>query len=104
MLDEITASNLGLIEQARLRLGAGLTVITGETGTGKTLMLGALRLIRGDKAGKGYIGPVGDSCEVAVRFTHGEEEIVIRRSVDATRSRAYINDSATTVAALVDAL
>ena len=104
MLDEITASNLGLIEQARLRLGAGLTVITGETGAGKTLMLGALRLIRGDKAGKGYIGPAGDSCEVAVRFAEGEEEIVIRRSVDATRSRAYINDSATTVAALVDAI
>jgi len=104
MLDEITATNLGLIEQAHIRLGPGLTVITGETGTGKTLMLGALRLVRGDKAGKGYIGPAGDSCEVAARFASGEVETVVRRSVDGGRSRAYVNDTATSVAALVDSV
>lgn len=102
MLDEITATNLGLIEQADIRLGPGLTVITGETGTGKTLMLGALRLVRGDKAGKSYIGPAGDSCEVAARFAAGGVETVVRRSVDGGRSRAYVNDTATSVSALVD--
>jgi len=104
MLDEITAVNLGLIESAHIRLGGGLTVITGETGTGKTLMLGALRLIRGDKATKGYIGPIGESCEVAARFATPDGETVVRRSIDAGRSRAYVNDIATSVAALVDSV
>lgn len=104
MLDEITASNLGLIDHARIRVGPGLTVITGETGTGKTLMLGALRLVRGDKAGKGYVGPSGDSCEVAARFTNGDGETVVRRAIDGGRSRAYVNDAATSVAGLVDSI
>lgn len=104
MLDEITATNLGLIEQAHIRLGPGLTVITGETGTGKTLMLGALRLVRGDKAGKSYIGPAGASCEVAARFADGVDETVVRRSIEGGRSRAYVNDTATSVAGLVDSI
>ncbi|MGI9529479.1 MAG: AAA family ATPase, partial [Acidimicrobiia bacterium] len=104
MLDEITATNLGLIESARIQVGPGLTVITGETGTGKTLMLGALRLVRGDKAGKGYVGPAGDSCEVAARFTEGEDETVVRRTIDGSRSRAYVNDTATSVAGLVESI
>ena len=104
MLDEVTATNLGLIERAHIRLGSGLTVITGETGTGKTLMLGALRLVRGDKAGKGYVGPAGDACEVAARFTDGDDETVVRRTIDGSRSRAYVNDSATSVAGLVESI
>lgn len=104
MLDEITATNLGLIESAHIRLARGLTVITGETGTGKTLMLGALRLVRGDKATKGYIGPAGETCEVAARFATSEGETVVRRSIDAGRSRAYVNDIATSVASLVDSV
>ncbi len=53
MLDELTVENLGLIPNAYLEPGPGLVVITGETGTGKTLLLGALRLLRGESARKG---------------------------------------------------
>ena len=103
MLDELSAANLGLIEQATLRLDDGLTVITGETGAGKTLMLGAIRLLRGDKATKGLIGPFHHRCEVAGRFVTGERELVVRRSIDGSRSRAYVDDSLSSVAGLTEA-
>ena len=50
MLDELAVENLGLITRAHLEPGPGLVVVTGETGAGKTLLLGALRLLRGDSA------------------------------------------------------
>jgi DNA repair protein RecN (Recombination protein N) len=104
MLDEITARNLGLIERAAIRLSPRLTVITGETGAGKTLMLGALRLLRGDKAGRGVVGPADTSCEVSARFVLADRELIVRRHVDDSRSRAYIDDAAATATALGDAL
>ena len=55
MLDELSVENLGLIPSARIDPGPGLVVITGETGTGKTLLLGALRLLRGEQARKDQI-------------------------------------------------
>lgn len=102
MLDEITARNLGLIDQAAVRISPRLTVITGETGTGKTLMLGALRMIRGDKTPKGIIGPADDSCDVSARFILDDEELVIRRVIDSSRSRAYIDNTAAPAAALTE--
>ena len=103
MLDELTAKNLGLIDRADIEVAPGFTVITGETGAGKTLMLGALRLVRGDKAGKGVIGPSGPRTEVAARFVDDGSELVLRRSVDANRSRAYVDDVASTNAGLAEA-
>ncbi len=92
MLDEIHATNLGLIADATVAPAGGLTVITGETGTGKTLMLGALRLVRGDTASRDLIGPHGDSCEVAARFVPpAGDEMVVRRSITTGRSRAYVD-------------
>ncbi len=104
MLDELTAENLGLIAAADIRISPGLTVITGETGTGKTLLLGALRLLRGDQARKEVIGPSGDRCTVSARFLEGDDERVVRRSVTAGRSRAYLDGAAATAADLADAL
>jgi DNA repair protein RecN (Recombination protein N) len=104
MLDEIVVRNLGLIGEASVRLADGLTVITGETGTGKTLMLGALRLLRGDKAGKGIIGPASTTCDVSGRLVDGDTETTIRRTVDASRSRAYIDGAAATAGTLADTL
>ena len=104
MLDEIVVHNLGLIQEANVQLAEGLTVITGETGTGKTLMLGALRLLRGDKAGKGIIGPASASCDVSGRLIEGDSETTIRRTVDASRSRAYIDGAAATAGTLSETL
>ncbi len=50
MLHELSIENLGVIESARLTLGAGLTVVTGETGAGKTMVLTGLALVTGGKA------------------------------------------------------
>ena len=47
MLDELSVRNLGIIAAARLEPGPGLVVVSGETGAGKTLLLGALRLLCG---------------------------------------------------------
>lgn len=104
MLDELTASNLGLITASTMAVDPGLTVISGETGTGKTVMLGALRLLRGEKASKSVIGPASDACEVSARFYNGEDGFILRRRVDPNRSRAYLNDAAVTSATLAETL
>ena len=63
-------------------------------------MLGALRLLRGDKAGKSVIGPNSDACEVSARFIDGDDTLVLRRRIDEKRSRAYIDDAAATLGGL----
>jgi len=103
MLDEIVVSNLGLISRASLSPANGLTVITGETGTGKTVMLGALRLLIGEQAPKGLIGPHGDQADVSARFV-GADERIARRVVTAARSRAYLDGAISTASALRDAI
>lgn len=91
MLDEVTVSNLGLIETAAVEFGSGLTVVSGETGTGKTLMLGALRLIRGENASKDLIGPHADTAEVAAVLMKDDAELFVRRSVGSKGSKAYVD-------------
>jgi DNA repair protein RecN (Recombination protein N) len=104
MLDELTVENLGLIPNARLEPGSGLVVISGETGTGKTLLLGALRLLRGESARKDQIGPNGDETIVQARFVDADGERILGRRVDRRRSRATINGLQATAASLGDEL
>jgi DNA repair protein RecN (Recombination protein N) len=104
MLEELSVSNLGLIKSALVEFGPGLTVVTGETGTGKTLMFGALRLLGGDQAPKGMIGPHGDELDVSARLREGTTELVLRRVVTAKRSKAYVDDAIVTAGALADAV
>lgn len=54
-LDELTIHGLGVIDDATLELGAGFTAITGETGAGKTMVVQALALLRGQRADAGYV-------------------------------------------------
>jgi len=104
MLDELSVGNLGLIPSARIEPGRGLVVITGETGTGKTLLLGALRLLRGEQARKDQIGPNGDETTVEARFVHDGEEHILGRRVDRRRSRASIDGAMATAGNLAEAL
>lgn len=55
MLLELQIENFGIIEKLRFRPGKGLNVITGETGSGKSLIIQALGVVLGDRAGSGYI-------------------------------------------------
>jgi DNA repair protein RecN (Recombination protein N) len=102
MLDELTVRNLGLIPEAHLEPEAGLVVITGETGAGKTLLLGALRLIRGETAKKDQIGPAGEEASVEARLLVGEEEHVITRRLSGSRSRAYVDGAMVNAAEVAD--
>jgi len=104
MLDELSVDNLGLIPSARIEPGPGLVVITGETGTGKTLLLGALRLLRGEQAREDQIGPSGDETAIEARFVEGDEERILGRRVDRRRSRATIDGAMATAGNLAEAL
>ncbi len=103
MLDELIVSNLGVIRHARLCPGRGLVVITGETGAGKTLLLGALRLLTGSTARLDLVGPFGDEAVVEGRFVVGDREVAASRRMTSERSRAYLDGHVVSAAALEDA-
>ncbi|MDH3518700.1 MAG: AAA family ATPase, partial [Acidimicrobiia bacterium] len=102
MLEELVARNLGIIADARIDPSAGFTVITGETGAGKTLLLGAIRLLLGGTAPPELVGPWGDDATAEGRFvTEAGAEIGAARRLSKTgRSRAYIDGSIASAAAL----
>jgi len=117
MLRELRVENLLLIERAELRLSAGLNVLTGETGAGKTVLAQALDLLLGGRpapsivrpgAGEAYVEGVFDlpadlPAAIAERIPQGADEIVLARRVGADgRTRAYLNGRTTTVSELRD--
>ena len=94
MIDELAVRNLGVIKEATICPTAGLTVITGETGTGKTLLLGALRLLLGADGRPDLVGPFAEEASVEGRFIEGDREMVaVRRLQRGGRSRAYLDGS-----------
>lgn len=68
MIDEIQVENLALIRKAALEPASGLTVLTGETGAGKTALLSALKLLMGERADKGAVRDGADALAVEGRF------------------------------------
>src|SRR5436305_7141620 len=112
MLLELRAENLLLIERAELRLTAGLNVLTGETGAGKTVLAHALDLLLGGRARPGIVRPGAAEAYVEGVFAlpasledeRGErlpadaEEVVLARRVSADgRTRAYVNGRSASV-------
>ena len=104
MLEELYVENLGIIRSARIEPGPGLVAVTGETGTGKTLLLGALRLLRGDTARADRVGPHGDEARAEGRFTIGATETVVARRVAEGKSRAYLDGAMVPAKALSERL
>ena len=103
MLDELHVRDLALIEEAWLEFGTGMTVLTGETGAGKTVLVGALKLLLGERADSGAVRSGAPEAVVEGRFTVGGEDIIARRRVGSDgRSRCTLNDEMTTVGALAD--
>ncbi len=105
MLIELRIENLGIIEEMQVVVGGGLTVITGETGAGKTLVVEALELLAGTRADTSLVRPGADEARVDGRFEDPltGEEIVVARVVPADgRSRAYIDGRLATVSELND--
>lgn len=94
MLDELHVADVGVIEDLTISLDQGMTVLSGETGAGKTLIIGALSLLAGQRADAGLIRSGSKSARAEARFTEGAEEIVIAREIwQGGPSKSYINGS-----------
>ena len=96
MIDEIHVENLALIRSATLTPCAGLSVLTGETGAGKTALLSACKLLMGERASASMVRDGEDSLSVSGRFFLQEEEderdLVVTRRVGADgRSRVTLD-------------
>ena len=117
MIEEIRISSLGVIDESVLELGDGLTVITGETGAGKTMLVTALGLLLGGRADTGAVrtgartarveGVVRAGAEVlgAIADEHGGEvecgQLLLGRHVSAEgRSRAFLGGASVPASAL----
>ena len=101
MLGHLRVANLGVLEEVAIEPAPGLTVITGETGAGKTLLLGGLRLLLGEKADPSSVGPFAEAGQADGLFETGDEEVGVTRVVPAEgRSRAYIDGSIVSADAL----
>ncbi|OUP10170.1 DNA repair protein RecN [Collinsella sp. An2] len=95
MIDEVQVNNLALIREGSLEPGAGLTVLTGETGAGKTALLSALKLLMGERADASQVRQGEDAASVTGRFfrdAHDTEGMVVTRRLGADgRSRVRID-------------
>ncbi len=117
MLTTLSIRDVVLIERLDLRFGPGLTVLTGETGAGKSILLDSLGLSLGARAEQGLVREGAEQASVAACFTldpghavlallaeHGvelEDEVVLRRVVSKDgRSRATVNDQPVSVGLL----
>jgi DNA repair protein RecN (Recombination protein N) len=113
MLKSLEIKNYALIQNQTISLGRGLNIITGETGAGKSILLGALGLIMGKRADSKVLFDTTNKCVVEGRFDvkgkgfeeffeendiDYDDELVIRREIAVTgKSRAFINDSPATL-------
>ena len=104
MLSELHIDNLGVIERAALVFGPGMTVLTGETGAGKTMLVEAIELLVGGRADASMVRHGAGEARVDGRLvTPGGEEVVLTRVIPADgRSRAYVNGRPATVASLAE--
>ncbi len=116
MLTHLLVQNVALVDQLELQFGPGMTVVTGETGAGKSILLNALGLALGDRAESGLIAAAADRAEVHAtfdvdgnpratqwllqrEFASTGEECILRRIVGKDgRSRGFINGFPATVA------
>jgi len=105
VIDELHVRDLALIEEVWLEFGPGMTVLTGETGTGKTALLGALKLLLGERADSGSVRSGAPEALVEGRFSNGSTETLARRRVGADgRSKCALDGEMATVGALSDRL
>ncbi|HTJ81586.1 MAG TPA: DNA repair protein RecN [Polyangiaceae bacterium] len=121
MLNVLRLKNFILIQELELELTPGLNVLTGETGAGKSIVVGALGLVLGGRASADQVRPGADEAEIEALFDLGGrdltrspalarlresgilagDDLVVRRVVSASgRSRAYLNGRLSTAAEL----
>lgn len=118
MLETLAIKNYALIDDVFLRFKPGLTIVTGETGAGKSIMLGALSLLLGERAETKAISDKSRKSVIEASFSDPDpdlkpvleeqglewnpEEILVRREITSSgRSRAFVNDSPVTLPVLI---
>lgn len=103
MLEELHVKNLALIEDITIDFNSGFNVFSGETGAGKTVIVGALKLLLGDRASSDTIRNGMEEAEIEGRFTINSEEITVLRKININgKNKCYINGKMATVSALQD--
>lgn len=119
MLASLSIRNLALVEDINWEPGEGLTALTGETGAGKSMVIGALELVLGKRARSGLIRNEAKTAEVSALFQPeerlkprlgrileeagidlDEDGLLIRRQLRSSGTRQWVNDQATTVGLL----
>jgi DNA repair protein RecN (Recombination protein N) len=109
MLTTLHIENYALIRETDVRFGTGFTAITGETGAGKSIMLGALNLLLGQRADTAVLADKERKCVVEAQFditglelkplfdeadVDYDDSLILRREINtAGKSRAFVNDS-----------
>lgn len=101
MLTHLYIKNYALISNLDIDVKNGFSVLTGETGAGKTIILGALSLVMGGRADTKTITEGETHCVIEATFADGKDEIVIRRELNSNgRSRSLVNDEVVSQAEL----
>jgi DNA repair protein RecN (Recombination protein N) len=118
VLNLLRIKNLALVEELEWQIAAGFTAITGETGAGKSIIIGALQLLLGERADKSVIRTGADTCTAEAVFTGKDlqklnpqlieagvepsgDDLIIKRTLSATgANRQFINGSPTTLSIL----
>lgn len=118
MLRLLRINNFALIDHLEIEFSSGLNILTGETGSGKSIILGALGLVLGDRASTDSIRSGTTACQVEALFSleddkelrarlqsygldQNTEEIIIRREINTQgKSKIYINDTLAAVSTL----
>jgi DNA repair protein RecN (Recombination protein N) len=112
----LSIKNYALIEDIRVDLNAGMTIITGETGAGKSILLGALSLLLGKRADISSVKDSSKKCSIEAEFSlaryqlealfsendldYDHHTIVRREILSSGKSRAFVNDTPVSVAQL----
>ena len=76
MLEFVKIANLALLDSETVEFEKGFTVVTGETGAGKSVLLGALALLAGNRAGREVIGINGEECRVEAQLSFADSAAV----------------------------
>ena len=119
MLTRLQVKNYVLIDSLEIDFPEGLIIITGQTGAGKSILLGALSLLMGAKADASMVSEDAENCVVEAEFEAGSDDIIVRTILDENevewedghliirrvvnrsgRSRAFVNDSPVPVTVL----
>src|SRR6058998_4447995 len=118
LLQLLRIKNLALVEDLEWQISPGFTAITGETGAGKSIIIGALQLLLGERADKSLIRTGADTCTAEAVFTGKElqklnpqlveagveastDDLIIKRTLSAAgNNRQFINGSPTTLSIL----